>query len=198
MKRFESAKTAEKKIEKILADKTTETADLLERIAEQEKAASTAASAMENATAQGDVKAYMAAKEEYTAANNIKEMYETRLNSLNAKSLMKRQDYEKIVADIYSEWEIEKEKTKEVLITYAESMYKEAAALREATKHANETLKRLQHEIYRDMDRTKNRNGRIIYLSGQDKIITDFDICNWGELAAKNYMYEKYTGDKIK
>ena len=198
MKKFEAAKTAEKKIEKILADKTTETADLLEQITAQEKAASSAAEAMEKATAQGDVNAYMAAKEEYTAANEIKEMHETRLNHLNAKSLINRQEYEKVVADIYSEWEIENEKTKEKIIAYAEEMYAAAGELRGATKHANEILQRLQHEIYRDMDRTKTRNGKIIYLSGQNKMIPDFDVCNWGELAAKNYMYEKCTGEKIK
>ena len=182
----------ENRINKILSDRENELAELEEKIQEDQKAIGHASLAMEEATAAGDLKAYQAAKSKRTDAEDAKEMHMNRLDALKNKPLISRREYEKAVSDITLEVAALDDETKQALARLSEQMADHAEELRENTIHADEVLRRLQHDVYRDADRTRH-NGVILELDAENKYIRRTGTIEWGKCGISHGVYNDYV-----
>lgn len=198
MTTLKAVNAVEKTVKKILSDRVTETADLTEQVKKEAAAIAKFSEAMEAATTAGDVKAYQRAKADRRDAADAKEMYEARLNALNNKPLISKADYEKAVADIYAEIAALEDQKKQQLAKLSDQMETEALELQEATEKANAVLRRLQKEVYRDADRSRNAKGDIMTLSHEDKAVNKWATISWGKVGVTSHQYAEYTGRKVK
>lgn len=190
--------TAENMTKRILSDRATETADLQDLITEDEEAIAKACIAMEAATTAGDVKAYQKAKADRQDAADAKEMHTKRLEALESNPLISKAEYEKAVADIIAEIAAADDQTKAALVKLSDEMNAAALDLSEAISRANDALQRLQHDIYRDADRTKNpKTGEPnLALTHEVKAYKKHDTVLWGRAGVRTAQYEAYTGRK--
>lgn len=199
MTNLKAVKAVESNVKKILSDRVTEIADLTEQIEQETAAIAKANEAMEAATTAGNVKAYQNAKADRRDAADAKEMHEARLEALNNKPLISKIDYERAVADIYTEIAALDDQKKQRIAKLSEEMEAEALELQEAINKANEVLHRLQHEVYRDADRSRShKTGELINISGEEKKVEKLDTVFWGKAGVTHYQYEAYTGRKVK
>lgn len=199
MTNLKAVKAAESTVKKILSDRVTEIADLTEQIEQEVAAIAKANEAMEAATTAGNVKAYQNAKADRRDAADAKEMHEARLEALNNKPLISKIDYERAVADIYTEIAALDDQKKQRIAKLSEEMEAEALELQEAINKANEVLHRLQHEVYRDADRShSHKTGELMNISGEEKKVEKLDTVFWGKAGVTHYQYEAYTGRKVK
>lgn len=198
MNKETAVKNTAARINQILKDRVEETADRETKVAEAKKAAAEAEKRMDEATTAGDTKAYQKAKWERRDAMDALEMHEKRLEALNNKPLISKNEYEKAVADIYAEIVAKDDQTKKTLCKLSDEMEAVALDLANAQEEANSVLHRLQHEIYRDADRSRNpKTGEVItYLSHEDKKVDKWDTVSWGKAGVSHYQYELYTGRK--
>lgn len=197
MTTLKAVSTVENMVKKILSDRASETEALVEQVEKEDQAIAAANSAMEKATTAGDVKAYQKAKAERRDASDAKEMHEARLNALNHKPLISKADYEKAVAEIYSEVAAVENQSKQRIAELSEKMEGEALFLQEAVNAANRALHGLQHDVYRDADRRRDSNGDVLFLAHDEKKIEKWDTINWGRTGVMNLQYLKYTGRKV-
>lgn len=199
MSNLKAVKAAESTVKKILSDRVTEIADLTEQIEQESAAIAKANEAMEAATTAGNVKAYQNAKADRRDAADAKEMHEARLEALNNKPLISKIDYERAVADIYTEIAALDDQKKQRIAKLSEEMEAEALELQEAINKANEVLHRLQHEVYRDADRSRSqKTGELVNISHEEKKVEKLDTVFWGKAGVTHYQYEAYTGRKVK
>lgn len=184
----------ENKIKQILKDKITESADLKERIQLECAAIESASKAMEAATDAGDIEAYQKAKAERRDAMDAREMHESRLEKLNNKPLMSKAEYEAALAEIFNEMAANDDQTRQAVAKLADEMNAAGLQLQEAQEHANEVLHRLQHEVYKDADRRKDKNGNIIAIASEEKHVDKWETIRWAKAAANHPNYKNYTG----
>ena len=197
MTTLKAVNAVESTVKKILSDRVTETADLAEQVEKETASIAAANKAMEAATTAGDVKAYQKAKADRRDAADAKEMHESRLEALNNKPLISKADYEKAVADIYAEIAALDDQKRQRLAKLSDEMEAEALDLQEAINKANEVLHRLQHEVYRDADRSRNAKGEIMILVHEEKKVEKWNTVNWGKAGVTHYQYTEYTGRKV-
>ena len=196
MKTLKAVSEAENTVKRILSAREAETADLEEQVKYAAAAIDKANADMEAATEAGDVIAYQKAKADRRDAADAKEMYENRLNALNDKNLISKGDYEKTVADIYAELAALDDQTKQRLAKLSEQMEAAALELQEAQAYANKVLYRLQHELYRDADRSLV-NGKMLQMISEDKKVDKGGTILWGKAGVTHYQYKQYTGREV-
>lgn len=189
-----AVKKAAATVKTILAKREAELNTLAEQIDRETAAIVKAREDMEAATAAGDVKAYQLAKNARRDAEDAKEMYESRINTLNEKPLISQSEYEKTVANIYAEIAALDGKTKEKLASLSDQMNDEAEKLKQVQEEANKVLRQLQHDLYRDADRTGPRG---ILLADKLKAVDKWDTINWGKAGVTHYQYSQYTGRRV-
>ena len=198
MSKLKTVETASAMINKILADRKREIEDLAELVEQDDEAIAKANEEMEAATASGNVKDYQAAKASRRDALDAKEMHESRLKTLNEKPLITKEEYEKTVAGILTEVAAQDDKTKQKLAILSDQMHAEGLALDKAIEEANETLKRLQHDVYRDADRSiSEHSGEVIYLHAEDRAYNQRDTFYWATRGVSTPQYERYTGNRV-
>ncbi len=183
---LKAAAATEKNIKKILSDRVTESADLETQIEIDEGKIKKATEAMEAASDASNLEAYKEAKRKMTEAETELEMHKRRLEKLKEKELISKADYEKNVADIFSDYEKARRQTRQKLLRLTEEMKKETDDFLEAYSHANKTLARLQDEVYRNADRMKVKNGFI----DRPKALPQESTFYWGNLAVDCKEYE--------
>lgn len=197
MATLKAVTTVENLVNKILSDRMTETAALTEKVKQEVTAIAAANEAVAAAMVAGDVKAYQKAKAERRNAEDAKEMHDARLEALTSKPLISKADYEKAVADIYGEIAALDDQKKQRLAKLSEEMEAEALDLQAATTKANEVLYRLQSEIYKNADRSRTKEGRMLMMSQEDKKVDRWPTINWGKAGVTHYQYAGYTGRKV-
>lgn len=192
MSTFRAIIEIENKVNRILSDKANEIAELEEKIKADQKAKDTALLAMEQATTEGNIKAYQEAKARRRDAEDAKEMHETRLDFLKNKPLISRRDYEKAVSDIFLEVAAVDNQTKQALAALSEQMRTQAIELQEYINHANEVLNHLQHDVFRDADMTKHPKTGQPYISSEEKTVNNFETVHWGMVGVSTLAYKDY------
>ena len=196
MAQLKAVPAAESMIKSILDNRVKEKEELEAQIKTDEAAIAAAAKAMEDATAAGNVKAYQQAKRDRQDASDAKEMHESRLDTLNNKTLISAVDYEKTVENIFTEIASLDKQTKEKLCKLSEEMYSSALELQTAINQANDVLHSLQHDIYRDADRQRSANGTL--YANDEKQVKKWGTVSWGKACFEHFQYQEYTGKKIK
>lgn len=197
MMNLKNVETTEELIDRILSSRAAEVEQLTQLIAGENDSIAAANKAMETATAAGDLKAYQKAKAERQNAADAKEMHESRLEALNQKPLITKLDYEKIVADIFAEIAAADDQTKQQLCKLSDSMNSAALELQTAINRANHALQRLQHDIFRDADKSRSaKTGEILFIDHETKAIRTFSTVSWGRAGVQAAQYAAYTGRK--
>lgn len=194
MAALKATAAAQIKIKKILADRETETADILQQIEEADKALKAANEALEAATAAGNIKAYQEAKAEKRNQEDIKEMYQARYEALKNKPLISRSDYEKTVNEIIEEVNEYDSSVKAKLFKLSNEMHELVEGLQDAQIKANKTLENLQEDIYKNADRKRGRNGEILYISSEKKAVNVYPTIAWGNAGVKVPLYRIFAG----
>ncbi len=152
------------------------------------------------ATDAGNLKDYRKAKEDQRAQIDAREMYSARLKKLSEEPLMKAEDYQKACAEISSIIAEESKAADGKLLKLAGEMKEIADELKTKVDAANSLLKKYQHEIYRDADRSKGENGAIMMLSGEEKTVYNdkemsiAEVIAFGRKPSESYHYEQKTG----
>ena len=189
----------ENMINRILSERQTELAQLDEQISSENAAIAAANAAMDKATAAGDLQAYKMAKADRASAADGKEMHEARKAALNDKPLISEAEYKKACAEICAEIAAIDDKTKQELTALSDKMNAAAMALREAINRANDVLARLQHDLFRDADRSRNKEtGAILPINHEVAHVNPefYSTVEWGKAGAATGAYQRYTGRK--
>lgn len=191
------AKETMTRINDILEERKSQL-DKLEELKEaEEKAVKTANDKMEAATTAGDLKAYQAAKAERRDALDAKEMHSKRYEALTKKPLITREEYNKLCDEVLEECATLDNQALKELAELAEKMHTIGKKLNIAIVEANETLTKLQKDIYKNADRTRAKNGNIINLQHEDKRYNNFDTIKFASVAINCPVYERYTEKKV-
>ena len=197
MMHLKNVEATEELIQGILSSRAAELDQLTQLIAIENDSITAANKAMESATATGDLKAYQKAKADRQNALDAKEMHESRLEALNNKPLISKLDYEKAISDIFAEIAAADDQTKQQLCKLSDEMNSAALELETAINRANKALQRLQHDIYRDADKTRNiKTGEILPITHETKAIRNFSTVSWGKTGVQTAQYTGYTGRK--
>ena len=176
-------------VNKMLADRDEEIENLKQQLPKDAAAITAAEEAMQTATDAGDVKAYSKAKSDRHDATDAQEMHKSRLNKLEGQPLISEGEYKKLLADLYGEVDKLENLTKEKLFMSAREMKDTAEEFEEAVNFANKILFALQHDIYRDADRKRDRDGKIMRLLHENKTLNKSLTIDWGKGASKNTLY---------
>lgn len=188
---------AEKKARETLTARQKEKKNLAVWIEEEKKKIDAINRVIEQATIEGDIKAYQKAKAERADVLDSKEMHERRLTMIDAEPLITKGEYEDAIKAIYAEIAALDDATKQTLAKLSEEMEKAATELQDALNKANDVCHLLQHDIYRDADRTRTHNGTMLQLPNENKHIDKWETVNWGMTAVRHHQYSEYTGRKV-
>lgn len=184
-------------IDKILEALPKELEDLQGKITEQDEIIAAAERQMTEATTAGDPAAYHKAKDLRRGAEDVKEMYCIRRDNLRDRPLMPEPDYMAAVEEVTAGVKDLEMKTRARLKGLSDEMNAAALELDYATREANKVLRKLQHDIYRDADRSRSRDGSIMMISHEAREVSTTDTVNWGRSGSGHYAYADYTGQKI-
>lgn len=152
---------------------------------------------MEDAVKSGNDKAYIKAKKDRDEAQTLKGLCKARLERAVSQPLIEKAEYEAKVKVIYEEMDEVDAGIREKLAKLAEEMSGLADELAEAQSKANEALHRLQHDVYKDADRTRNKEGEIIPIQAETKNVNHYDTIMWGKEAIRHHQYGVTTGIKV-
>lgn len=191
MKKLKAVFEVENLVNKTLANAAAETKKLEASLKQERAEIDKANGEMDAATAAGDLKAYQAAKAARRNAADAKEMHEARLEILNGKALISKEQYEGAVNSIFAEIDALEEEVKQALTDYSIKMDQEAGKLQEAMESANKILIRLQSEVYRDQDRRRGPSGEIVRLPIETKQVDKWGTIHWGRRALQ---FKERTG----
>lgn len=186
-----------KRIEDILAAREKELTLLDALIKTEEEEITGANHAMAEATAANSIEEYRMAKAHRESAKDAREMHEARRDALRNKPLISSADYEKTVSAIVSAVAGVESDTKKTLCGLSDEMAAAAADLEAVARNANDILQRLQHEVYRDADRSRNpKTGELMPIDYERKQVNPYTTINWGRQGVKCAQYESYTTDR--
>lgn len=185
---------ANERIEAILSDRKEQASNLEIRTAESREAVEAAVRDMETATLAGDVDAYRQAKSRKAAAEDALEMQTAQADALEGRPLISKEEYLQLVNGIYSEVAAVNEEIRGKAASLAEEMQKAGEKLRDIQTEANRTLYRLQHDVFRDADRTRTKSGEVMALRAEEKAVDYWDTINWTFAPVRNELYEEITG----
>lgn len=189
--------TANERIEAILAERKANSDNLVAKTNESREAVIAASHDMESAILSGDIDAYREAKSRKAAAADALEMYTAQAATLGDRPLISKEEYEQLIEGIYSEVSALNAEVQSKAANLAEEMQKAGEQLRSVQGEANKTLHRLQHDIFRDADRTKNiKTGDIIAIRSEEKTVDYWDTINWTLSPVCNEIYEGITGKR--
>lgn len=181
----------------ILQEKEESLTTYSRQIRETEDKINDLTNAMDEAVKAGNDKAYIKAKKDRDEAQTLKGLCKARLERAVSQPLIEKAEYEAKVKAIYEEMDGINMQIRAKLATLAEEMSGLVDDLAEAQGKANETLHRLQHEVYKDADRTRNKEGEVIPIQAEDKGVNFSGTIMWGKEAIRHYQYELTTGKKI-
>ena len=184
---------AEKKITQILTKRETETNDIKKQIEETAEAINKLSEEMEKAKQSGEVERYKEFLRKFRDNQDIKEMYSERLHELEEKPLITKEQYEAIVSDIKAKFSIKEDEANEKLYMLSEEMKKISEEMTEISSRSNKVLQKLQHDVYRDADRTRSIYGHIVDMPISVK---NTGAIFWGKAASNTYPYEEYVKNK--
>lgn len=196
MEELNAVQAAEKLVDEILTKAKEERYKIDALLEKEAKDIAKHTAEMETATDSGDLKAYQKAKANRQNATDAKEMHEARLSTLGSKALISKADYEQTVANVYTEIAALEDEVKQKLAELSNQMNQEANKLEDAAERANAVLYRLQEEVYRNADRTRNNKGIMLRLPNENKKLDKWETIFWGRKGVSSEQYKNYVGKK--
>lgn len=187
-------KAAEAKARKILNDRETEIKDITKQINDAEEVMTKAKKEMDLATIKSDLVAYKKSKQQYSDAQISTEMYSKRLDALKNKPLIKKEEYEKLINDIFTEMQQLSDEADTRFIKLFNSAQEISEELMSAGKKANEIIKTLQSDVYKNADRLRAANGTIV--DRQKEFDNHYNTCYFGKVGVEHYRYKELMEGK--
>lgn len=195
--KLKSVENANRRIEEIKKNRAKEEAEIAGKIQQAKEDMEKATGAIAAAVNSTDLTAYKRATAERDEARIKKEMYEARLDILKASALISEHEYNSLVSAIIDEVKgMEKTRAAE-MAAISEQCAKAAAGLRSAQIDANKCLATLQHDVYRDADRTVINPSTRVYDAKSKKEIDVWDTITWLEDPIQDDSYTATTGKKV-
>ncbi len=193
---MKSVTTAEKLIQKVIADRDRKTAEAQQLIQETEKTLLEIEDRIDKAAKDGDADAFRQARKDRLEVLELQELYNRQNEALSKRQLITKEDYERTIKDIFAEYDAKQLCAKEKLAKLAEQMADIAEELDVSFQEANVVLKLLQHDVYMDADRMKHpRTGEC--LTAVDMLgLKDRSAIQWGKIAKENFTYSEYIRSK--
>lgn len=195
MERLQETRKIERRINYILSNRETSLSELDQLITEDEKAISAAAERMEAATAAGNLEEYRKAKSELAEVSDAKEMHEKRMIALSDLPLISEAEYNEDVLIIQAEVAAIEKESKQILKALSDKMKEESNLLSDCIILANGILERLQHDVFRDADRSRNpKTGEVMPINHERAQVDPIfqSTVNWGNLAVNSAQYQNY------
>lgn len=183
----------EKLTNKMLEERKNEIITLKNNLEDETIAIQAALEAMDKATNESDIIKYREAKAEYSENIDAKEMHEKRLDKLKNKPYISELEYKNYISAIYNEVSAVNDNVKQKLAKLSLEMSEAVSPLSDTIKKANSILRILQHDLYRDADRTVVANGTMLFLDSEDKQIYKPDTIHWGMAGVNDPLYKEYT-----
>ncbi|MBR2668292.1 MAG: hypothetical protein IKE36_00675 [Solobacterium sp.] len=191
-----------KKIQDILEDTKKVQSDTLEVIRERKEETQNqireAQEMMNQAKSHQDNNKYMECREQLEKLNKILQILEAWKAETGKGEAISTEEYKSLVSEVEAEIQAEAEAYKKDFLKMAEEGYKKGNELLDLINQANQALNTLQHELYQDKDRTRTRNGTILYIIGENKEVNPdiWRVAEYGRLMAMSYHYQEYTGKR--
>lgn len=180
------------RIKKITADRVAETADLEERVEVAKQQQRAANEAMDEATDVVDLESYQKAKKDRRYAGDAIEMYSKRLDALENKPLISKEEYEAGVDKIMAALEEVSADAKKCIVEHMEQIRIIAAECTAEITNGNEVLHKWQHEIYGDKAEQILANGNSIHLDSLEKKFTDFSVPQFANYVLDSNFYKNF------
>lgn len=183
----------ESKIKNILTDRVAEAAGLEERLEFAKQQQKVANEAMDAATTTGDLKSYKKAKSDRNDAEDAIDMYSKRLNALEYRPLISKDEYEECVAQIMTTLGEVSADAKKRIIEHMEQIRIIADECEAEITNGNEVLHQLQHKIYRDKAEQTFANGKSIHMDYLEKRFADLSVPQFANYILNNGSYKNFT-----
>lgn len=123
----------------------------------------------EKALRDGDVDAYQKAQDAIKKADATITVHGNLLQRLKEEPILPREEYESKVADVLAELERIVSKDREKVVSLIDQIADIAEKEDVTIKRGNAILKKLQHDLYRDADRTRDKTGHVMSLNHENK-----------------------------
>ena len=185
---MKSVSLAKARIQELLDGREAEIASVKVKFEKASASVSAADREAEKAMQQGDIAAFKAATSKKSDAAEEKTMFAQRLDYLTTKPLISAEEYQTLVSAIFEEHREKKAGAKQRLAEMAEKMSAISEEFSALTKEANETLEKLQRDVYRNADRQKLKDGS--YMPNTQKRVDGSDVWHWGRIAITSPYYE--------
>lgn len=183
---------AREKIAAILTGRENVEQHIKEVMAADEAARQQAEEDVRKAVATSDLDAYQKAKKELQTAKDSKELHTAWAESIRSTPAITSEEYDSLVSAIYAELDALEEATMQKAVRLADDMAALGEQLKAAQNEANTVLEKLQHDVYKDADRRRNKEGKVLGVAMDAKIITKWDTINYALSPAQHYRYNEY------
>lgn len=183
----------DKKITQILTERETETGDIKKQIAEVTETINKLNTDLEKARKSGESESYKEVLKNIRDNQDTLKMYNERLEELEAKPLITPGEYEALVSDIRVSFSIAEDEANEKLYKLSKEMEKIADEMTELLDRSNKTLRRLQHDVYRDADRKRTIYG---HICDSPISINKYSTIYWGKAPTQTQPYIDYSKTK--
>lgn len=160
--------------------------------ADKEKAEKKAEQALNN----GDVDGYQKAQKAIEKADAIITVHGNLLKKLKEEPILPKGEYESKVAGVLAEIEKTVSANKEKIISLIDQMADIRDADDEIINRGNDILKKLQHDLYRDADRSRDKFGRLINLRHEEKRFDELNIPSLVNSTLNNDCYKAIGGTR--
>ena len=110
--------------------------------------------------------------------------------------MISRAEYESMVSDVLAAIAETVDGYKADIVALVDKMADIRDAESEVLNRGNTLLKKLQHDLYRDADRTRDQAGRMMNLQHENKRFDDFNIPSLVNSTLNNDCYTKIGGTR--
>ena len=183
---------AREKIATILTGRENVEQHIKEVMAADEAARQQAEEDVRKAVATSDLDAYQKAKKELQTAKDSKELHTAWAESIRSTPAITSEEYDSLVSAIYAELDALEDATMQKAVKLADDMAALGEQLKAAQNEANTVLEKLQHDVYKDADRRRNKEGKVLGVAMDAKIITKWDTINYAVSPTQHYWYDAY------
>lgn len=160
--------------------------------ANKEKAEKQAEKALSN----GNVDEYQKTHKAIEKADATIFVHSSLLNKLKEEPMISQAEYESMVSDVMAEIAKNVDEYKAEIVALVDKMADIRDAESEVLNRGNTLLKKLQHDLYRDADRTRDQAGRMMNLQHENKRFDDFNIPSLVNSTLNNDCYKKIGGTR--
>ncbi|MCR5594811.1 MAG: hypothetical protein K6G12_03110 [Lachnospiraceae bacterium] len=173
---IKSIEQTEQRINEVISDRKKDIAEREAQLEESRKALSEAEDNISKAIETDNAELYRKAKKEKADAEDDIELREKRLELLKKQPLIDQSEYNKRCQAIFTDLDAMtvRQQTEIVkIVDQLKAIYDEA---NESIIKGNEILERWQREVYRNADRSKSPEGKIMKLSHETMHYNNFNV----------------------